>query len=357
MSSGKTTTTVDALVADKKAQGVKKSTAVPPVNHVDDLDESQFPVLKNAISYEDIVGEKHPDGAERQYPAQFSDWEDKDAIPKPDPLWVPDHATLPLLIACITNGHNGIVVGEPGTGKTKDLREVCARLGMPYYRFSGMDGLEPADLLGQNQLIGGKTVFVDGAIMPPVRTGGVLAIDEPFKIPAGTLMSCQWLAESDKTERSVMLYGHEDQDKIRVKAHPEFRMILCDNCRGTGDNMDLYAATNVQDQSFINRMDFKMRKTYMIPAVEQRAIMTAYPWILPPLAKKMTSFAKLMREAWNQGAVEIPFSFRELQSWSLAIAEFNGEIVPALNVVFGNILEDGEEKEIYNKALTDAAIH
>jgi MoxR-like ATPase len=354
----KTTTTVDALVADKKAQGSARATEpdIPNLTPAD-LDESQFPVLKNTISYEEIVGEAHPDGLVREYPVPFSDWEFPEFIPTPDPLWVPDHDTLPNLLGCIMYGHNGIVVGEPGTGKTKDVREVCARIKMPYHRFNGMEGLEPADLLGQNQLINGQTIFVDGALMPAVRGGGVQAIDEPFKIPAGTLMACQWLAESDKAERSVMLYGHEDTSKIRVQAHPEFRMVLCDNCRGTGDNMDMYAATNVQDQSFINRMDFKMRKTYMSPPTEQRAIMTAYPWILPPLAKKMTAFAAIMREAWNQGAVEMPFSFRELQAWSLAIAEFNGMIVPALNVVFGNILEDGEEKEIYNKALNDAAIH
>lgn len=354
--SKKTTTTVDALVADKKAQGVKQSIPSAPI-YEQEIDFGQFPVLKNMISYEDIIGEPHPDGRERVYPVPFSDWEDEAAIPLPDPLWVPDHSTLPLLLSCVTNGHNGIVVGEPGTGKTKDMREVAARLKMPYHRFPGMEGLEPADLLGQNQLINGKTKFVDGAIMPAVRKGGMLAIDEPFKIPPGTLMALQWLAESDKNERSVMLYGHEDEKEIRVKAHPEFRMLLADNCRGTGDNMDLYAATNVQDQSFINRMDYKMRKTYMPKETEQRAIMTSYPWILPPLAKKMTAFAQLMRTAWNQGAVEMPFSFRELQTWSKAIAEMDGLIVPALDAVYGNILEEGEEKEIYVKALTDAAIH
>lgn len=349
--------TVDALVAKKKAEG-KASAPNPtePKEMQPEIDSSQFPVLKNTVSYEEIVGEKHPDGKKRMYPVQTVDWEHPEDIPEADPLWVPDHSTLPLTLSMVCHGHNGVIVGEPGTGKTKDIREIAARIKKPYYRFSGMDGLEPADFLGQNQIIGGQTKYVDGAIMRCVRHGGLWAYDEPFKTPPGTNMCLQWLAEPKSSGRSVMLYGHEDEKEIKVEAHPEFQMILCDNARGSGDNMDLYAATNVQDQSFINRMQYKIRKTYMRPDDEQRAIMTAYPWILSPLAKKMTSFAKIMRLAWNNGSIEIPFSFRELQSWSEAIAEFDGQVLPALNAVYGNILEQGEEQEIYHKAITDCAI-
>ena len=202
----------------------------------------------------------------------------------------------------------------------------------------------------------GETKFVDGPIMPAVRHGGCLAIDEPFKMQPGELMGFQWLAESKEAGRSVMLYGHEDPDQVKVEAHPEFRMFLCDNVRGTGDNMDIYAATNVQDASFVNRMQYKIRKTYMNPDTEAAAIQIAYPWVLDPLAVKMVQFAGLMRKAWSQGSIEMPFSFRELETWAQIIAEMDGNVKAALHACFGNMLEDGDEQEIYTKALMDIGV-
>lgn len=348
------TQAVQDLIDQKKARAEGKGVGASAPTPLVDL--SRVPVLKNTVSYEDIIGEAHPDGQVRLYPAPPATWDYPEDIPEPNPHWVPDHSTLPLTLACILYGHNGLVVGEPGTGKTTDVREICARAKIPYYRFSGMEGLEPADLLGQMQLRGGETVWTDGAIMRPVRHGGVWAYDEPFKSPPGTNMAVQWLAEPAKSDRSVMLYGHQDETQIKVPAHPEFRMMLCDNARGTGDNMDIYAATNVQDASFINRMQYKIRKTYMDGEAEARAITTAYPWIQPKLADKMCLFARTMRKAWAQGTIEMPFSFRELETWSQVLAENGGDIKGALDACFGNLLEAGDERELYERTYKDVGI-
>lgn len=263
---------------------------------------------------------------------------------------------MPHVLAAITHGHNMLVVGPTGAGKTTDIREACARLKIPYARVNGIEGMEFADIGGQIQLSGGETRWVDGPIMPIVRHGGMLAVDEPFKMPPGTLMGMQWLAEPAKAGRAVMLYGHPDPDQVKVPAHPEFRMALCDNARGTGDNMDIYAATNVQDASFINRMQYKLRKEYMDYETECGAVMRKYPYVLKPLAERMVRLAGLMRDAWNQGSVEMPFSFRELETWSEIIAENGGDVKDALYAAYGNMLEDGDERAILSRALTDVGL-
>ena len=345
---------VEALVAKKREESEKNSGTFTPTPTPTFLDMSKVPVLKNTITYEEIVGEPHPDGIERVYPdtskIKFKHMED---VPIPDPTWVPDHKALPDEIAGIMYGHNTMVVGPPGTGKTKDQREICARVGLPYYRVNGMEGMEPADLFGQVHLRSGATVWVDGPIMRAARHGGLLTIDEPFKMPAGTLMGMQWLTETREAGRAVMLYGHPDPKEVKVNGHEELRIVLCDNARGTGDNMDIYAATNIQDASFVNRMQYKVRKDYMEPEIEARAIMTKYPWIQQPLADRMVKVANLMRKAWKQGSIEVPFSFRELETWAEIISENGGSIIDALHAGFGNMLESGDEREVYEKAILD----
>lgn len=345
------------LIEKKKLEDESGArTSSGPVKPVDQLDLKAIPALKNTISYEDIVGCEHPDGVERLYPAPPTKWKNADDIPKPNPNWVADHDTLPLTIAALCFGHNALMIGETGTGKTTDVREVCARIKMPYYRVNGAEGLEFANCAGEVKLLDGETKFIDGPIMPAVRHGGCLTIDEPFKMQPGELMGFQWLAESREAGRAVMLYGHEDADEVKVSAHPEFRMFLCDNVRGTGDNMDVYAATNVQDASFVNRMQYKIRKTYMDNETEAAAIQIAYPWIMDALAAQMVQFAGLMRKAWAQGSIEMPFSFRELETWAQIIAENRGLVRQSLDACFGNMLESGDEQEIYHKALKDVGV-
>lgn len=349
---------VEELTAKKKAELENAGQTPPPSapKASDFVDRKKFPKITNTVSYSDIVGCKRADGSDPEYPKTPKKWDNADMIPDPDPDWIPDDKTLHHTISAITHGHNMLMVGPTGAGKTTDVREVCARIKMPYARVNGVEGMEPADLYGQIQLSNGQTHWVDGPIMAIVRGGGVLAVDEPFKMPPGTLMGMQWLAEPAKAGRAVMLYGHPDPEKVKVDAHPEFRMALCDNARGTGDNMDIYAATNVQDASFINRMQYKIRKEYMEYDVEVKAVMHKFPWILKPLAERMVRLAGVMRTAWGQGSVELPFSFRELETWSEIISENGGDINDALYAAYGNMLEDGDEKQVLGKAILDVGL-
>lgn len=352
---------VEELTAKKKAEmesSAATADTIKTAGPTEMIDTSKFPKITNTVSYESIVGEPHPDGQERLYPAPPTKWdkEVRDMIPTADPDWVVDHRTAPDTCAAILNGHNMLMVGPTGTGKTTDVREVCARIGMPYARVNGAEGMEGADLYGQIQLSNGSTKWVDGPIVPIVKHGGMLAVDEPFKMSPGTLMNLQWLAETKVSGRAIMLYGHPDADKVKLPAHGEFRMALCDNARGTGDNMDIYAATNVQDASFINRMQYKIRKDYMEYDTEVKAVTHKYPWILKPLAERMVRLAGQLRTAWNQGSIEMPFSFRELETWSQLIAENGGNVSAALDSCYGNLLETGDEQEILTKALSDVGL-
>ncbi len=351
--SGSTTTTwVDTDLEGEEGLSTpipKKKVAKKKAGHFD-LPVPEF--TGGSITYSQITGEKHPfETVDRVYPLPVCSWEHPEDIPEPDENWVPDHKTLPFTIACIAYGHNGFMFGPPGTGKTTDIREVCARMGIPYYRVNGMEGTEPSDYVGGVVPVDGTLEFKDGPIVQPVRTGGVLAFDEPFKVSSGTLMSMQWLAESG-SDRSLMLYGHPDPDQVKLPAHSNFSMFLCDNVRGTGDGGEMFSATQLQDQSFINRMQYKIEKGYMSPDQEAKALEKSYPYISGEFCTKMVSLASLMRQAWSNGDIEIPFSFRELQVWAGGIKEFNGDWATALAVSYGNIL-NAEERTLFDNAIRD----
>lgn len=313
---------------------------------------------KGWVKWSAIFGAPMEDGTDPLVgpkPPKKSAWADQDAIPDADPNWIINEQLVLNVCRAILNGHNMFMFGKPGTGKTKAYREVAARLKMPYYRVTCNASMEYSDIFGQVHLEGGKTKWVDGPVMKAVRNGGILAIDEPFKLQANASMGFMWLCESDKTDRSVMLFGHPDVEQIRVKAHPDLRLVMADNVRGTGDNMDIYAGTELQDSAFINRMQYKEHCDYLPPELEAQAIAKRFEWISSTLALYMAKVAKLMRSAWDQGSVEVPFSFRELEIWSQAIYENGGNIHDALHIAYGNMLST-EEKDLLAKACRDVGL-
>ena len=208
----KYSTTVQELVKRKKEGFEEESKDYNEAKKAPTfLVKKHLPVLKNGVSYEDIVGEPHPDGVERLYPKPFNKWVNGDSIPEADPQYVPDHRVLPDILSGMTHKRNILIVGETGAGKTKDIREMSARLGTPYCRVNGYEGGEFCDLAGGIHIIKGQTEWVDGPIMDVVRNGGTLTIDEWSKFPAGTLMGLQWLGESglDK-EHIIAIAGNHD---------------------------------------------------------------------------------------------------------------------------------------------------
>jgi len=358
------TDTVAALLKEKKEQmgnapSIKKVATAAAVAINPLVDVSMFPVPKNTITYEQIVGEPHPDGVVRNYPAFLGAWDYPEDVPEPNPKWVRDHKTLPILVAAVMYRKNALAVGEAGSGKTTDVREVAARVGIPYYRVNGVGGSEPSDFVGGSQLSDGEngsvTKWVDGVMVRPCLHGGLLHVDESSKNSPITNQIFQSVAEA-KSTRCLFRYGHEDETQIRVPIHNEFMMVATDNVRGTGDNQDRYTATEVQDVSFLNRFCYKYRKDYMEPSAEVYMLTQNYPWVTTTLAELMVKFGNLIREGVRNGAIELVFSMRELEYWADGILEFEGDIMSALENTYGSLLTSGTEKDIYQKALLDVGL-
>ncbi len=71
-----------------------------------------------------------------------------------------------------------ILKGPTGSGKTRFVAHMAARLGVPLITVACHDDLTAADLTGRYLLRGGETHWVDGPLTRAVRQGGVCYLDE-----------------------------------------------------------------------------------------------------------------------------------------------------------------------------------
>ena len=71
-----------------------------------------------------------------------------------------------------------LLKGPTGSGKTRFVEHMAARLDLPLHTVACHDDLSAADLIGRYLLKGGETVWVDGPLTRAVREGGICYLDE-----------------------------------------------------------------------------------------------------------------------------------------------------------------------------------
>jgi nitric oxide reductase NorQ protein len=71
-----------------------------------------------------------------------------------------------------------LLKGPTGSGKTRFVAHMAARLGVPLITVACHDDLTAADLTGRYLLRGGETQWVDGPLTRALRHGGICYLDE-----------------------------------------------------------------------------------------------------------------------------------------------------------------------------------
>ncbi len=124
-----------------------------------------------------------------------------------------------------------LLKGPTGCGKTRFVRHMAHRLGLPLYTVSCHDDLTSTDLVGRYIIKGGETLWVDGPLTRAVREGGICYLDEVVEARKDTTVIIHPLAD-DRRVLVVEKTGEEleapESFILIVSYNPGYQHILKD---------------------------------------------------------------------------------------------------------------------------------
>lgn len=163
--------------------------------------------------------------------------------------------------AALASGHNVLVEGPTGTGKTMSYRAFAATKGLPFYRAVLSQDLDFGVLLGSYQpTADGSLVWVDGILTQMVREGrGVFLFDE---VNAGGERQLTRFYGLWDEARELVLKEHAGE-VLRIQPGAEVLIVAAYN-RG-------YRGMRELSEALPNRFAFKMRFDYD-PDVESQLV-------------------------------------------------------------------------------------
>ena len=269
-------------------------------------------------------------------------------IPKVKASHYWDVEVLEALVLAHSLREKALITGLPGTGKSSSVEQFAAWLRQPYMRLGGRGDLESSSFLGYSwadiEEVNGEMIskmsFKPGMLTQGAMYGYLTTIDEVMKIPPYIQMAMQHLYEKDGYLTIDDKPGTQE-DKI-VRPVPEFLMILTDNVKGTGDNFDKFAATQMQDTSSLDRISINETLNYLAVEDEVSMLYAMFPKVDKPIIKKLVKFAGLVRNGYTQGSIALTLSPRGL----IAILEIIGKGIPmkrAIDLAYLNKIADDTE--------------
>lgn len=248
-----------------------------------------------------------------------SDWDEDVQNDIPDEgdykgKFVADHSVIYPTLRAMCRNLKVMVYGPTGSGKTETQRFICALTHQPYLRINGRQDMETDAILGKPWVSEGTMHFDLGALPSAIKKGYMVAFDEPWKTPSGIQMALQRYYE-----RNGVLFLDDmpgTMEEKTITPDPRSRLVLCDNVVGTGDNLDQYGATMVQDNSTLNRLDVIILQDYLNPANEVKLITSRYPSIPQHKAKLMVQLAGKIRQGLANSELSTGFSPRNYMAWA-----------------------------------------
>lgn len=248
-----------------------------------------------------------------------SDWPKADRVHIPDQgkfdTYVPDVSVLyQLWVSVLKNNKKALVVGPTGSGKTTTQEYFCAMIRQPYYRINGRGDMESDTVLGKAWVGDSGMTFEIGPMVKAAKAGYWIAFDEPWKVPSPIQVALSRFYEKDGAFQLDDMPG--ELGDILIPSDPRCRLVLADNVVGTGDSMDQYAATMIQDGSTLNRMDVVIHQGYMPRDKEVEMVLAHVPELNKATAGRMVDFITLCRKSYEQRALTAALSPRNLLSWA-----------------------------------------
>lgn len=192
------------------------------------------------------------------------------------------------------------VTGLSGNGKTLMVEQVCAELGRECIRVNISIETDESDLLGGPTLVNGNVVNRDGPVISAMKRGAILLIDEVDR-GSNKLMCLQGILEGKP------YYNKKNGEMVYPKNG--FSIIATANTKGRGSEEGRYLS-QILDDAFLERFPITVEQEYPDVKTEKK--------ILTPLiddkdfVEKLTQWADIVRQSFDQGAVDEIISTRRL---------------------------------------------
>ena len=192
------------------------------------------------------------------------------------------------------------ITGLSGNGKTLMVEQVCATLGRECIRVNISIETDESDLLGGPTLVNGNVVNRDGPVITAMKRGAVLLIDEVDR-GSNKLMCLQGILEGKP------YYNKKNGEMVYPK--DGFNVIATANTKGKGSEEGRYLS-QILDDAFLERFPITVEQEYPDAKTEKK--------ILTPLINdkdfvdKLTQWADVVRQSFDQGAVDEIISTRRL---------------------------------------------
>lgn len=138
------------------------------------------------------------------------------------PFYLPQSNEVELFEHAFNHQLPILIKGPTGCGKTRFVRHMAAKLGLPLYTVACHDDLTATDLVGRHLLQDGDTVWSDGPLTRAVREGGICYLDEVVEARKDTTVVLHPLSD-DRRELPIERTGEY------LKAPPNFMLVVSYN--------------------------------------------------------------------------------------------------------------------------------
>ena len=259
--------------------------------------------------------------------------------------YVPPVQEFEQLSLSLSAGLKPLVVGPTGAGKTLMMEHYAASTGRPFVRISHDQELDRARVFGKIDIVidedGNQiTDFVPGVLPVSMGTPALVVMDEVSRAPGFATIQYQSILD-----RRTFLAPEAKPGKQIIKADPDWLIAATDNTKGNGDDMDVYSASNVQDASFINRLDIVIEQDYLSESEERVLIDTLTDRLQATDVQSLAKFSRLMHKGFKAGTLMTAFSPRNL----VAIAQLVNlgvDLRSAINMNFVSRVSKSELSDV-----------
>lgn len=145
------------------------------------------------------------------------------------PFYLPVGKEVEIFEAAYNNKMPVMLKGPTGCGKTRFVRHMAHRLGLPLYTVACHDDLTSSDLVGRYLIKGGETIWMDGPVTRAVRQGGICYLDEIVEARKDTTVVIHPLAD-DRRMLIIEKKGEEleapDNFILVISYNPGYQNIL-----------------------------------------------------------------------------------------------------------------------------------